>query len=98
MLTTNQPLISLGRIKIGIPNNFKFRLTNTDSKPVVIESITVGCGSCTQASTDKVLVESSGTTNINVTFTPNSTGSQLKSITVHYKGGKLSLKFSAEVW
>jgi hypothetical protein len=97
MLQANQPLITLGKLKKNTPHNFKFVLNNTSDKPITIENISVGCGSCTQASCSNILVEPSRTTDVNVIFTPNSGGQQLKRVTVTYTGGKVDLKFSAEI-
>lgn len=102
MLLANQQLLSLGKLKTGFPHKFKFVLSNKSTdKTDNITNITVGCGSCTQASCDKTEVAPGESTDINVVFTPSSTGVQLKSVTVQYKEGSntgsLTLKFSAEV-
>lgn len=98
MLTTNQQTINLGRIQLGQPTRFFFTLANSGPKSTSISNITVGCGSCTQASTQKSVIEPQGTTQIDVVFTPNSTGVNMKSVYVHHNTGKLQLKFTAEVY
>lgn len=98
MLTTNQPLIALGRVKLGESRHMKFLVRNESDQSTRIENISVGCGACTIASTEKSVLEPNGTTTINVIFTPNSTGQQVKSVTLHYPTGrKLVVKFTAEV-
>lgn len=98
MLVANQQMITLGKIRKGSPMRFKFTVTNTSDISVHIQNLSVGCGSCTQASTEKTLVEPNGKTDINVVFTPNSTGGQIKSVTVNTKEfGNIILKFSSEV-
>jgi hypothetical protein len=97
MLTTNQQQINLGRVRNGEPRKMKFALINSGENPVKIESLMVGCGKCTVASMDQQTVSPGETASLNVTFTPDSTGNQVKNVTVKFTGGALTVKFSAEV-
>ena len=97
MLRVNQQMIDLGKIPNGTPKSFKYTLTNTHTKPVNVTSLRVGCGSCTTASVDNSVIQPGESATVNVTFTPNSSGTQIKSVTVNTTDGNLTLKFSAEV-
>lgn len=98
MLVANQQTIELGSLQISQPHKFSYILKNTsDSKTVKIKKLTVGCGSCTQASTTKTEVSPGESAKIEVVFTPNSTGLQSKTITVWTDGGEIALSFKAKV-
>lgn len=102
MLTTNQKELDLGHVKFGQPYNFKFTLKNSSKQEVHITKLVVGCQSCTTAYTNKPNVAPGETTDINVTFTPGSTGPNIKNISVNYTTGghpspSESLKFRAIV-
>lgn len=98
MLSANQLSIPLGRIPKGEPRTFSYTLTNNSSTSLRIESIQVGCGACTTASCEQTVLAPHGQTVINVTFTPTSTGAQVKSVTVKATTNSLKLSFSAEVY
>jgi hypothetical protein len=99
MLKTNQPRIDLGRLKKGETRNFRYTITNDSEQSIRVESLTVGCGNCTIASMEQSVLEPQGTALVFVQFTPNSTGQQVKSVTLHYgEGNRLDLKFTAEVY
>lgn len=103
MLKVNQQEIKLGTVKLKQDTKFKFVLTNTSEAPVAIAKIVLGCQACTRASVAKVLLASNESVDLNVVFTPNSTGLAAKEITVRAvtPEGKplepLSLKFTAQV-
>lgn len=101
MLSVNQQTIPLGKVIMHKPYTFQYILKNEGSEQVKIETLSVGCGKCTKASTPNPLVDKNQTAVINVVFTPDSTGIQKKAVNVHYrKGGKRSsllLNFTAEV-
>lgn len=102
MLVADQQMKSLGKLVYGKPFDFTYTLTNDSTEVIVIQGLTVGCGSCTKAFTSQTSIAPLGNTIINVTFTPGSTGKQSKNINVSYRQGKkqreiLELRFTAEV-
>ncbi len=102
MLTANQPEIQLGTMKKGQSKNFVFTIQNSGTQNIRINQITVGCGSCTKASTSTVIISPNQAGAINVVFTPDSTGMQNKNVSVDYSEGTahmppLILKFRATV-
>lgn len=102
MLSVNQQTIHLGNIKNGIPVHFKFIVSNKEDNIININSLHLGCGSCTQASIDKSELKQGESATIQVTFTPGSTGINNKSVTVDYNNGSskhsLRLQFTAQVY
>lgn len=101
MLVANQQEINLGNVQLNKSHNFKFVLKNTSDKEIKINKIVVGCNSCTIASMNSNTVAPGQSADLNVVFTPNSTGLNSKSITVfHTVNGSpvnYSLKFKAQV-
>lgn len=97
MLKSNPSTIPLGTLRIGSSNSFKYKITNDSDKPVKINTIQVGCGSCTTAYADAQSIPAGETTELNVNFKPNSTGMQVKTVRIFYDGGSLEVKFSATV-
>lgn len=86
MLTT-QPTVELGKLKLGIPHSFTYTLKNDYKEPVTITALVKGCGSCTEASVNKQIIGVGDSTDINVIFTPGSTGLNNKIINVQYTIG-----------
>lgn len=97
MLVSNQQNIALGRVKVGEARKMKYTINNTGSSLIKIEGIHLGCGRCTTASMDANQLQAGESSTLNVVFTPDSTGGQVKNVTVKYTGGTLTVKFSAEV-
>lgn len=99
MLVSNQQLINLGKLKIGHPYRFNYIVRNTSPTDLLkINRLSVGCGSCTQASMDKSLLAAGEEAIVNVAFTPNSTGLNSKSVTIDYDNKhQLKLRFTGEV-
>ena len=86
-------------MKFGKPNGFSFIVKNDTITNLEINKLIVGCGSCTKASTSKVLLKPNEETTIDVVFTPGSTGPQKKHVTVNYDNNQaLRLEFTAEVY
>ena len=99
MLTTQEPTKNLGRLKYGKATGFLFNILNASQTDAEITKIVVGCGSCTKASTLKTKLGPNESTDINVVFTPGSTGAQKKHITVRYNADSvLTLEFTADVY
>lgn len=101
MLTANQQEINLGNLTYGVPHSFKFVVVNTGSNDLEIVKLTVGCGSCTKASTDKRKLIPQEAAEINVVFTPGSSGAQTKNVSLFYNDNgvpkNMTLKFKAYV-
>ena len=102
MLVPDNKEMHLGNLKFGQPYNFKYSLKNTSAEEVKITKLIVGCSSCTTANTSNSIVAPGESTDINVTFTPGSTGATTKAVNVSYTvGGKpapaFALKFKAVV-
>lgn len=87
----------LGRIKFGKPYSFKYILKNNGTKEVKINTLTVGCTSCTKASAAANKLGPTEETTINVVFTPGTLGKNRKSINVAYDDSSLKLEFIADV-
>lgn len=98
MLVANQQNINLGTIQQGKPYSFRYEITNTSNDKLAITNIVVGCGSCTTASSPVSELEPGAKTDVNVIFTPASTGLQVKKITINYGVHQnLELGFTAQV-
>ena len=98
MLEPNQHVISLGDLKYGQPYSFKYSIKNTSENPINVNRVMVGCGSCTTANLQKSLISPGEEADIDVVFTPRSTGLQQKVITVQYDDNQsMMLKFTATV-
>lgn len=101
MLVTSQQDMNLGTLKFGKPYNFTYTLTNTSTSIATIMKVSAGCQSCTTASAENKEVKPGGDVTIKATFTPGSTGINVKTISVAYNinGVQLNvpLKFKANV-
>lgn len=103
MLTTNTPKIELGSIRYGVPVSFSYRVKNESDKTINITQLLAGCSACTRASTQDSILSPGQEGLVNVTFTPGSTGVNVKKVAVAYTVGgvahpALDLKFSANVY
>lgn len=98
MLTVKTNPINLGDVKFGVKNTFVFNLKNTSNKTIIINKLLVGCTSCTKASTSLFILDPGTETNIDVEYTPGSTGRTSKYVYVTYDTDKeLKLEFKANV-
>lgn len=98
MLRADHTEISLGKLKFGQPHTFKYVLTNSSEKTVIITKLVAGCSACTKAYTSRSYLKPGDSSDINVIFTPGSIGRQSKSIDVVYDNiNTVKLKFTAEV-
>lgn len=101
MLITNQPEQDLGELKFGIAHNFKYVIQNIDGYSVDVTGISLGCTSCTTASVSKNIISPGEKADVNVVFTPGSTGINIKTLTIKYNingsSENLPLKFKAKV-
>ena len=99
MLVTKESIKELNRIKYGKPVSFTYRVKNETGTPLEINKLIVGCGSCTKATTNKTNLAPDEEIDINVVFTPGSTGPQKKHVTVRYNEDMiLKLEFTADVY
>jgi hypothetical protein len=97
MLVANEPIKNLGKVKFGKPHAFTFCVQNIGNGIIEITKIQVGCGSCTTAHVKNTHLRSGESTDINVVFTPGSTGEQKKFITVKWNNiNDLKLSFTAD--
>jgi len=97
MLVAIDTVKNLGKVKKGKSYSFKFTLKNNSENTITIDRIAVGCGSCTKASTSKMKISPGDISDINVVFTPGSTGSQQKFVDVQWnKDNILKLVFTAD--
>lgn len=102
MLTTNTPVIDLGSLKYGQEFPFTYTVKNIGTSEIRISKLSVGCTSCTKASTKDSILSPGQEGTIEVVFTPGSTGLATKHISVNYGMGDgampaLDLKFKANV-
>lgn len=98
MLTTNEPVKELGKLKFGKPYTFDFKLKNDSEKPILVDKVIVGCGSCTTATLSGNLIQPGTEATLRAIFTPGTTGKQSKYINVKYDSGAvLKLEFTAHV-
>lgn len=103
MLTINTQKLELGNIKYGAPHSFTFNMKNTSTSEIRITKLSVGCTSCTVASTQDSILSPNQEGVIDVIYTPGSTGITPKNISVNYtEGGSvmpaINLKFIANVY
>ena len=84
MLIADQQDKDLGILKFGNPYNFTYTLTNTSDDVINIDSLSVGCSSCTTVSIDRQIIGSKEDSILRATFIPGSTGINLKNISVGY--------------
>lgn len=97
MLNVNQHDINLGTLKFGVPHHFKYIITNNYNKKVIIDRLVLGCKSCTVATIEKNIIEPNESTNINVVFTPGSTGINTKKISIVYQTEDNILKSPVDI-
>lgn len=85
MLELTEPIKNLGTIKFGQPKIFTVGIKNPSPNDVYINSIGVGCGSCTKAVmvSGNNLIKAGATEQLQVTYTPNSTGYTPKTVTIN---------------
>ena len=78
---------SLGSVPLNAVRNFKYTVINTSDKLITINKLTVSCGTCTKASMDTAQIPPNGKADVNVIYTPNSTGLNRKRISIDYNVG-----------
>lgn len=98
MLTATEPTKNLGSLKFGSPYDFQYEIVNSTDKMIQVDKVIVGCGSCTTASLHNKFIKPGDSAVLKATFTPGSTGNQLKTIQIKQKDGPvLKLEFTADV-
>jgi hypothetical protein len=101
MLTVDEQEKFLGNLKFGVPHNFKYIITNSGDKTIVVTKLVLGCNSCTKASVVKQVIGVGETSQVDVTYTPGATGISTKQLIVQYTNGvnpdHLLLKFKAHI-
>jgi hypothetical protein len=76
---------NFGKIKQGEPVTTFFTITNTSGQPVVIESVTAGCG-CTTPEWDKAPIAAKKTAQIKVGFNAGAMGPFTKPVYIKLAG------------
>lgn len=102
MITSNQQVLDLGVLHFGRTYKFKFHLKNEYSHPIKIDKAYGGCSACTTVHIEKTNIESGESFDVNVSFTPGSTGMQSKNVYISYSHNlvpfpDLQLKFKGMV-
>lgn len=101
MLVLEPQSIALGTMTKLSPKTFEANLRNTGTEDVSITDVRPGCGSCTVARVTSTIIPAGGVAQLIATFTPQSTGTQYKTINVQYEKAGLrsmvSFNFNAAV-
>ena len=84
MIKVNQTEVNLGELKYGQTHKFSYKIKNTSDKKIIINRLYAGCTSCTKASMVKGYLEPGEEGEVNIEFTPGSTGPQNKSVSIAY--------------
>lgn len=80
-IETEKDSIVLGTVKYNEKRDIVFRIKNTGIEPLIIKNVEPSCG-CTSANWDKHPVKPGNTTEISLTFEPNSLGRFVKSVNI----------------
>lgn len=83
MLTLSENQRDLGKIRINQPKSFTVSIINPTDHDIQITEVRRGCGKCTQARIDTTTVMANSSIPLHITFTPDSTGINRKSITIN---------------
>lgn len=94
MLKFSENNKDLGMLRMGQPKSFTVQIVNPSATDLPIVSIKRGCGKCTQARMDVDVVKAYSSAPLNIVFTPDSTGINMKSVTVN---GNMIFTFKAQV-
>lgn len=83
MLKLSENQRDLGKIRIRQPKPFTINIVNPTDHDIEITEIRRGCGKCTQARVETNTVKANSSIPLYITFTPDSTGINRKSITIN---------------
>lgn len=78
-------IVDLGTVKQGNPVTGTFTLTNIGQEPLIIESVTPGCG-CTKSDYTKEPIMPGKTGNITATYNAAAAGNFSKTVYIKFKG------------
>lgn len=78
-------IVDLGTVKQGNPVTGTFTLTNIGQEPLVIESVTPGCG-CTKSDYTKEPIMAGKTGTITATYNAAAAGNFSKTVYIKFKG------------
>jgi hypothetical protein len=78
-------IVDLGTVKQGNPVTGTFTLTNIGQEPLIIESVTPGCG-CTKSDYTKEPIMAGKTGTITATYNAAAAGNFSKTIYIKFKG------------
>lgn len=84
MLVINENGKNLGNLKNGVPFAFYVELKNTGTNTITITNIRPGCGSCTTARVENIMIPPSSSTSLICTFTPAGLGANYKKVFIDY--------------
>lgn len=84
MLIISESDKNLGNLKNGEPYKFYVELKNIGDKDITITNIRPGCGSCTTARVENVLLQPLSVTSLICTFTPNGIGTNYKKVFIDF--------------
>lgn len=94
----NEEKHDFGKIKQGVPAVYYFEITNSSSKPIVIESASASCG-CTVPEYPKEPISPGATSKIKVQYSAAAMGHFDKEVYLHLAGitDQKTLKITGEV-
>lgn len=92
-------LVDLGQVKQGNPVTGTFTLTNIGQEPLIIESVTPGCG-CTKSDYTKEPIMPGKTGTITATYNAAAAGNFSKMVTIKFKGidEQKTVSITGKVW
>ncbi|MGV3657796.1 MAG: DUF1573 domain-containing protein [Chitinophagaceae bacterium] len=85
VVKVNTEKYSFGKIQHNVPVTYEFEITNTSSKPIVIENATAGCG-CTTPEVPKAPIEPNSTAKLKVEYNAATVAPFDKEVYVKFAG------------
>lgn len=92
-VSVSQTVVDFGRFPMQDKKEYRFALTNTGSKVLVIQDIVTSCG-CTKVEYDKEPVRPGGTLEVKVVYEADEPGRFNKSVTVYCNAENSPLRLS----
>ncbi len=97
-LALTETEFNFGKIPQGKPVTHEFVITNTGSKPIVLDNVQASCG-CTTPEWSKDAINPGVSSKITVGYNAAADGTFTKSITLSYNGDKTrEILIKGEVW
>ena len=85
VVKVNTEKYSFGKIQHNVPVTYEFEITNTSSKPIVIENATAGCG-CTTPEVPKAPIAPNSTAKLKVEYNAATVAPFDKEVYVKFAG------------